>query len=164
MNSTATQHFTAEFRDVMAGVCTPVTVVTALNDARPHGTTVSAFASLSMSPPMVLVALDRGSDLLAVVREHGRFGINVLGRGQDDLALTFARKGIDKFDGIGWTLSAGVPRIDGVPGWVACRVADLVDGGDHVVVLGHVEHADRVDHPPLTYHRRTFGTHSAEQE
>ncbi|MCQ4121049.1 flavin reductase family protein [Rhodococcus tibetensis] len=164
MNSTATQDFTSEFRDAMASVCTPVTVVTALDGARPHGTTVSAFASLSMNPPMVLVALDRGSDLLAVVREHGRFGINVLGHGQDGLALTFARKGSDKFDGIGWSLSAGVPRIDGAPGWVACSVADLVEGGDHVVVLGHVEHADRGDHPPLTYHRRTFGTHSAEQE
>ncbi len=164
MTSTATQDFTAEFRDVMASVCTPVTVVTALDGARPHGTTVSAFASLSVSPPMVLVALDRGSDLLAVVREYGRFGINVLGRSHSDLALTFARKGTDKFDGTGWTLSEGVPRIDGVPGWVACSVAELVDGGDHVVVLGNVEHADRTDHPPLTYHRRTFGTHRAEQE
>ncbi len=59
MNSPATQDFTTAFRDVMAGVCTPVTVVTALDGDRPHGTTVSAFASLSMAPPMVLVALDR---------------------------------------------------------------------------------------------------------
>ncbi|EME66775.1 MULTISPECIES: flavin reductase family protein [Rhodococcus] len=164
MNPIAAQEFTAEFRDVMASVCTPVTVVTALDGARPHGTTVSAFASLSLDPPMVLVALDRGSDLLTVVRSGGRFGVNVLGHGQDALALTFARKGTDKFDGVDWSLSAGVPRVDAAPGWLACRVADLVDGGDHVVVLGHVEAAARVDHPPLTYHQRTFGTHSAEQE
>lgn len=164
MNSTATQDFTASFRDVMGGVCTPVTVVTALDGDRPHGTTVSAFTSLSMTPPMVLVALDRGSDLLAVVREQRRFGVNILGHGQDELALAFARKGTDKFDGIEWSLSAGTPRINGAPGWVACAAADLVDGGDHVVVLGHVEDADRTDHPPLTYHRRTFGTHSPGQE
>ncbi|MEE2032662.1 flavin reductase family protein [Rhodococcus chondri] len=164
MNAIATQDFTTEFRDVMANVCTPVTVVTALDGHRPHGTTVSAFASLSMSPPMVMVALDRGSDLLVLIREQKRFGINVLGHGQDGLALAFARKGADKFDGVEWSLSAGVPRIDGAPGWVACHVADLVDGGDHIVVLGHVEDAARADHPPLTYHGRTFGTHSAEEE
>jgi len=161
---TATHDFTDLFRDVMAGVCTPVTVVTALDGDRPHGTTVSAFASLSLHPPMVLVALDRGSDLLSVVRVRGRFGVNILGHGQHDLALRFARKGLDKFDGVGWSLSSGAPRITGAPGWVACTVADLVDGGDHVVVLGHVVEADRADSPPLTYHRRTFGTHSAEQE
>ena len=51
---------------------------------------MSAFASLSLTPPMVLVALDRGSDLLALVRTSGRFGVNVLGSTQSALALTFA--------------------------------------------------------------------------
>lgn len=164
MNSPAAQDSTTAFREVMAGVCTPVTVVTALDGDRPHGTTVSAFASLSMTPPMVLVALDRGSDLLEVVRARHRFGINILGHGQDDLALAFARKGADKFTGVDWSLSGGSPRITDVPGWVACTVAEFVDGGDHVVVLGHVEESDRTDHPPLTYHRRTFGTHNAGKE
>jgi flavin reductase (DIM6/NTAB) family NADH-FMN oxidoreductase RutF len=94
------------FREVMASVCTPVSVVTAVADDRPHGTTVSAFASLSMTPPMVLVALDRGSDLLAVVRSTGRFGLNVLGSDQCALASTFARKGPDKFAGVPWELDA----------------------------------------------------------
>ena len=57
---TAAAELQAHFREVMAGVATPVSVVTAISDGRPHGTTVSAFASLSMDPPMVLVALDRG--------------------------------------------------------------------------------------------------------
>lgn len=71
------------FRKVMASVVTPVSVVTAMSggegDGLPHRTTVSAFASLSMNPPMVLVSLDRASDLLALVRQTGRFGVNVLG-------------------------------------------------------------------------------------
>ncbi len=58
----------ADFRDAMATVCTPVAVVTAMDGERPHGTTVSAFASLSVDPPMVLVALDARSDLLTLVR------------------------------------------------------------------------------------------------
>src|SRR4051812_47150351 len=102
------------FREVMAGVCTPVSVVTAMADGIPHGTTVSAFASLSMDPPMVLVSLDRSSDLLAVVRTAGRFGLNVLSSSQSTLALRFARKGgVGKFAGVRWDIEAGVPRLPG---------------------------------------------------
>ena len=149
------------FREVMAGVATPVTVVTALRDGRPHGTTVSAFASLSLTPPMVLVALDRRSDLLARLAIGAPFGVNVLGAHQAALAAAFARKSSDKFDGVEWTEHSGVPRLCGSPGWLVCSVAQLVDGGDHVVVLGDVVHAASSAAPPLVYHARTFGTHRA---
>jgi flavin reductase (DIM6/NTAB) family NADH-FMN oxidoreductase RutF len=150
-----------EFRAVMAGVATPVSVVTTLTDGRPHGTTVSAFASLSMTPPMVLVSLDRGSELLARLAIGSVFGVNVLGSDQAPLALTFARKGADKFSGVGWTADSGAPRLTGSPGWLACTVSQLVDGGDHVVVLGEVQAAATDGGAPLTYHARTFGTHAA---
>jgi flavin reductase (DIM6/NTAB) family NADH-FMN oxidoreductase RutF len=152
----------ARFREVMAQVPTPVSVVTSMGDGLPHGTTVSAFASLSMTPPMVLVALDRGSDLLAMVRETRRFGVNVLGVDQSPLALAFSRKGgTGKFDGVRWEVDAGVPRLTGSPGWLACRVTQLVGGGDHVIVLGEVQRAATAAGSPLTYHARTFGTHAA---
>jgi flavin reductase (DIM6/NTAB) family NADH-FMN oxidoreductase RutF len=152
----------ARFRNVMAGVATPVSVVTALSDGLPHGTTVSAFASLSMTPPMVLVSLDRASDLLARVRETGRFGVNVLGSDQSALALAFAKKGgTAKFNGVRWEIDNGLPRLPGAPGWLACDVVSLVDGGDHVVALGTVMAADTLAGRPLTYHGRVFGTHAA---
>lgn len=150
------------FREVMASVCTPVSVVTAMADERPHGTTVSAFASLSLDPPMVLVALERGSDLLALVRQTGRFGLNVLSGDQPHLASAFARKGgAAKFAGVDWHVDSGVPRLPGAGGFLACTADRLVDGGDHVVVLGTVLAVDTVATPPLTYHRRVFGTHTA---
>ena len=149
------------FRDVMAAVPTPVTVVTALRDGVPHGTTISAFASLSMAPPMLLVALDRRSELLARLAIGQRFGVNVLGAQQARVAAVFARKGTDKFAGVDWTADSGAPRLTGSPGWLACTVAQLVDGGDHVVVLGDVVRAEATGGPPLTYHARTFGTHTA---
>jgi flavin reductase (DIM6/NTAB) family NADH-FMN oxidoreductase RutF len=150
------------FRDVMAAVCTPVSVVTATVDGRPHGTTVSAFASLSMHPPMVLVSLDRTSELLAVVRSSGAFGLNVLGRDQSGLARVFAGKsGAGKFAGVPWELDSGVPRIPGAGGFLACRVARLVEGGDHIVLLGDVLVAHPAEGQPLTYHGRVFGTHVA---
>ncbi len=148
------------FREVMAGVCTPVAVVTGLDGTRPHGTTVSAFASLSLEPPMVLVSLAHSSDLLAVVRDSGRFGVNVLGSAQADLAARFARKGDDKFSDVGWRLDGGLPRLDGAPGWLACDVTELVVGGDHYVALGTVLAAATEEAAPLVYHRRVFGTHS----
>ncbi|MER6936143.1 flavin reductase family protein [Nocardioides sp. NPDC127514] len=149
----------ASFKEVMAGVATPVSIVTTISD-KPYGATVSAFASLSMSPPMVLVSLDRGSDTLQQIRETQRFGLNILGSDQSETALSFAKKGgLEKFTGTGWSVDHEVPRIHGAPGWIACSVADLVDGGDHVIVLGHVVAAELNHARPLIYHGRVFGTY-----
>jgi flavin reductase (DIM6/NTAB) family NADH-FMN oxidoreductase RutF len=149
----------SEFREVMSSVATPVSVVTTMGGGQPFGTTVSAFASLSMTPPMVLVALDQSSDLLNQVRTSGMFGLNVLASDQSELALAFARKGgASKFRAIEWELHSGLPRLPGAVGWLACMVDQLVDGGDHVVALGHVRVAETAEGHPLIYHRRTFGT------
>ena len=154
-----------DFREVMAGVCTPVSVVTAMAGDAPHGTTVSAFASLSMDPAMVLVSLARSSELLSTIRASGTFGVNVLSSNQSVLARRFARKGgLGKFAGVHWDVEAGVPRLPGAGGFLACDVTDLVEGGDHVVVLGLVRSAATVAEPPLTYHGRVFGTHAAFEE
>jgi len=151
----------AAFKEVMAGVCTPVAVATTSTGGEPHGTTVSAFASLSMTPPMALVSLDRGSDLLPAVRTSGTFGLNVLARGQAVLAARFARKGGPaKFDGITWELSANVPRIPDAIGFTACVVDQLIEAGDHVLALGLVVAASGNAAEPLTYYRRAFGTHA----
>jgi flavin reductase (DIM6/NTAB) family NADH-FMN oxidoreductase RutF len=152
---------TATFRAVLATVCTPVSVVTTMAGDRPHGSTVSAFASLSLNPPMMLVSLDLGSDLLRHIRGSRTFGLNVLHTGQAALAAAFARKGDDKFDGVDWVLEAGVPRLSGCAGWAACTVEQLVPGGDHLVVFGRVVGAGHEAAPPLTYHQRQFGTHEA---
>jgi flavin reductase (DIM6/NTAB) family NADH-FMN oxidoreductase RutF len=149
------------FKAVMGSVCTPVTVVTAFDGERPHGTTVSAFSSLSLTPPMVLVALDEKSDLLAMLHSSSRFGINILSHAQDGLAGQFATKGGDKFAGVDWAPRAGAPHILNSACWFSCEVASLVSGGDHTIVLGNVIETDYLDHAPLTYHRRSFGTHAA---
>jgi flavin reductase (DIM6/NTAB) family NADH-FMN oxidoreductase RutF len=151
----------ATFRDVMAAVATPICVVTALSGGRPHGTTVGAFALLSRNPPMVVLSLARTSELLAVIRSTPRFGVNVLGSTHAGWAITFARKGgAAKFAGVPWSLDGGLPRLPDT-GWLVCRVARLIDGGDHVLVLGDVTAAHPASGLPLTYHGRMFGTHAA---
>jgi len=149
----------AAFRETMAAVCTPVAVVTGLDGDRPHGTTVSAFASLSMNPPMVLVALDRASELLALIRRTRRFGLNLLGGTQAGLARRFATKGgAAKFAGVPWERHAEVPRIPGCAGFLGCTVAGLAHGGDHLIVLGNVVAAETTGDLPLVYHGRAFAT------
>ncbi|RSM64765.1 flavin reductase [Actinoplanes sp. ATCC 53533] len=148
------------FRDLMAGVCAPVTVVTAAQDGVPYGTTVSAFASLSLRPPMVTVAFDRGSNVLTRILATGRFGVNVLGQAQDDLALAFARRTSSRFDGVDWHQDHGLPRLAEAPSWLVCDLAQAVEGGDHLLLLGSVAHAQTVVAAPLVYGHRMFGTHS----
>jgi flavin reductase (DIM6/NTAB) family NADH-FMN oxidoreductase RutF len=147
------------FRDVMAEVCTPVAVITTTLDGIAHGTTVAAFMSLSLRPPMVVVALDRGSDLLAKVRLTRRFGINVLAMSQDQLAAQFAGKDGERFAGVTWSLVDGLPRLADAIGWLACKAERFLDGGDHVLIPAWVQTATAAPAPPLTYHRRVYGTH-----
>jgi len=146
------------FKDVLGAVAAPVAVVTSLDDAGPHGTTVSAFCSLSLAPPMVLVSLDGDSTLLARVRRSGRFAINVLAQRQAALATRFARKGADKFADVAWHDESGLPRLPDARGFIACRVERHVPAGDHVLVLGLVEQAERSDASPLLYCERRFGS------
>lgn len=148
------------FRQTMACVVTPVAVVTTVHQGRAHGTTVSAWVSLSMSPPMVLVSLDQTSRLLGHLRESRRFGVNILGADQAGIATTFASLDQDKFGLLEWAYDAGLPRLGGLAGWLACDVAELVPGGDHVVAFGTVRAAEPGDAVPLTYHARRFGTHT----
>ncbi|WP_040800599.1 flavin reductase family protein [Nocardia higoensis] len=161
MSDQLSADLTAQFRDAMATVCTPVAVVTAMDGDRPHGTTVSAFASLSMSPPSLLVSLDQGSELLSLILRSGTFGVNVLGSVQSALAAQFARKGKDKFLDVAWQVDRGVPRIAGVPHWVAAEVMDTATVADHTIVFGRALAVESEIVPPLTYHDRVFGTHAA---
>ena len=116
------------FRAIMATVCSPVTVVRGMAGDAPHGSTVSDFCSLSLNPPLVSVALDRSSNLLRVIRRTRRMGVNLLGHTHGELALTFAQKSTDKFDGIPWLDDCGLPRLDEAPGWLACDVERVVSG------------------------------------
>jgi flavin reductase (DIM6/NTAB) family NADH-FMN oxidoreductase RutF len=144
----------------MGSVCTPVTIVTALDGERPHGTTVSAMCSLSLDPPMLMLALDNGSALLQVLRKVSRFGVSVLADRQGPIAANFATKGDDKFRDVPWVERLNAPFIVDAACWFACETTELVPGGDHVVVLAEVLDTGHEDHAPLTYHRRVFGTHT----
>jgi flavin reductase (DIM6/NTAB) family NADH-FMN oxidoreductase RutF len=148
--------FLDEFRETMSRVPSPVTVVTTLGESGPHGTTVSAFCSLSAEPPLVLVALDRSSDLLALLTETRRFGVNLLAATQEELARACAEKGPEKFKDVPWYFDANLPRIEGAAAWLSCEVAEFLEGGDHVIVVGLVTDCGKGESEAIVYHRRRF--------
>ncbi len=128
------------FRDTVGAFATGVTIVTARGPAGPAGLTTNAFSSVSLDPLLVLVCFDNGSRTLPVVREAGRFAINVLRAGQEDLAATFASKRLaeEKFAAVTHTEDHGVPVLDDALAWLACDVHQLVPAGDHTIGIGVV--------------------------
>lgn len=141
----------------MAHVPAPVTVITTTLGGMPTGTTVSAFASLSITPPMVVFALDNRGGMIERLRASSRAGINILSGDQAHIALQFARRGAaDRFDDLDWHADHGLPRISQATSWLRCEELQFVPGGDHTVVLGTVTEAQTTPGPSLAYHLRTF--------
>ena len=115
---------------------------------------------MSLRPPLISIALDRASNLLARILESGRFGVNVLGCTQDDVAMLFASRGVDRFTQVQWSTADRLPRLGGTAGWAACELHQTVQAGDHLLLIGLVLNAASFPQPPLVYGHRTFGTHS----
>src|SRR5436305_6266818 len=125
-----------QFRAALGVYATGVTVVTAIGANGPSGATANAVTSLSLDPAMMLACRDRGSRTLNSVREQGRFGVNALAAGQEELARRFSSKDPEpaKWENVGWSEQQGLPRLDGAILWVACELRDLIDGGDHLIL------------------------------
>jgi 3-hydroxy-9,10-secoandrosta-1,3,5(10)-triene-9,17-dione monooxygenase reductase component len=146
------------FRSVMGHFATGVTVVTVATDDGPVGMTANAVCSLSLEPLLLLVCFDNAARTLPAVRANGRFGVNVLGSGQEDLARLFASKRPEreKFAGVAHTVHDGIPVIEGVLAWVGCRLERLIPGGDHTIGIGAVEAAEAGRGEPLLWLRGSY--------
>jgi flavin reductase (DIM6/NTAB) family NADH-FMN oxidoreductase RutF len=146
------------FRDVIGRFATGVTVITTTVAGVDHGTTASAVSSLSLEPPMLLVCLNRTSDTQDAVLRSGVFGVNVLAEDQGEIAYRFAKKGADKFDGVGVRHgTTGVPLIEHALAHLECEVQETVPGGTHTVFLARVHRVAGSGGAPLTYFRGRFG-------
>ncbi|MFV0430359.1 MAG: flavin reductase family protein [Arachnia sp.] len=144
------------FRDAMARVPAPVTIITASVSDVAYGTTVSAFASLSLTPPMVFFALDGRGRMVERLRLTRRFGVNVLASDQAGLAERFAARTADRFDRVAWADDSGLPKLAHTASWLRCEVVAIEPGGDHSIVLGRVAGAENYRTDALSYHLRTF--------
>jgi 3-hydroxy-9,10-secoandrosta-1,3,5(10)-triene-9,17-dione monooxygenase reductase component len=150
-------------RRVLGSFPTGVTVVTSLEDGTPRGVTVSAFMSISLEPPLVLVALDQARSLDPVIQRTGAYAVNILG--EDDAALSdcFAGApvvpGRDALCGAAWHPGAvGMPILERAIASLECRLEQVVRLGDHDFLVGRVVSLAGGDDgaEPLLYRRRRY--------
>jgi len=147
-----------EFRRLLGHFATGVTVVTTCDaDGRPSGLTVSAFASLSLDPPLVLVCVDHKSQTYPALRERGRFVVNVLTTDQEAVSRRFATTRLDKFDDVPYRPSAhGLPLIESALAHIECVTVATHLEGDHTIFVGRVEGATFGAGHPLLYYRGQY--------
>lgn len=133
--------------------------MTVLDADRQRATTVSAFSSVSLAPPLVMVALNNDSVSLTSLTPGGAFAVNVLATGQDDVSRRCAFADRVGLDGVDYTVGQnGCALIDRALVHLECTVHSIVPAGDHHVVLGLVSRAQHSDSEPLLYWHRKYGS------
>lgn len=152
------------FRNLMSNWATGVSVVTSVGPRGPHGMTANAFLSVSLEPPLVLVSIGADNDSLAIIRETGRFAVNILAHEQEHLSVLFAirrERGEEAFVGVDWSPSPnGLPWLKGAVAQLDCSVQAAIPAQDHTLFLGRVEVLQEAAplEAPLVYFRSGYTT------
>ncbi|MEU5420978.1 flavin reductase family protein [Streptomyces sp. NPDC001407] len=149
------------FRDFFGSSPAAVSVVTVRDtDGEPRGFTCNTVCSVSVTPPLLLVCVDKKSQTLPFLVVGGGFVVNVLADGGQEVAKTFATRAERKFDSVRWTPSVaaqGAPVLEDVAlAHAACVVTEVIEAGDHWIVLGRVEEARVWGRRAVLYHRGAF--------
>ena len=149
---TVDQH---SFRAVLGRFSSGVTIVTTRDKRkRDQGMTVSAFCSVSLEPPLVLICIEHTASIYGSLDKATHFTVNILSEGQEAIARRFAERGANRFSGIGFTPGQnGMAIIDDVLGYVECEVLSRHQAGDHDIIVGTVDAAIANEGKPLLYYR-----------
>lgn len=143
-----------ELRQVCGEWITGVTIVTSAdNSGTPVGMAVNSFSSLSLDPPLVLFCPAKTSSTWPKIQDNGRFAINILSESQGQLPRTFAKPGAEKFVGVDYTMDTDLPVLSETSAHLVCSIVDVLEGGDHYIVVGRVESFERHEKEPLIFHR-----------
>lgn len=148
----------SEFRHALGQFATGVTVVTTrAASGQALGLTVNAFASVSLTPPLVLVCIDRRSDAHQGFATSGLFNVSMLAEDQQEVSRRFATRGTVKFDGPPLPVGAnGVVFIPGAIALLECRIAATHSAGDHTIYIGEVTRTEARPGRPLLYHGSAY--------
>jgi 4-hydroxyphenylacetate 3-hydroxylase, reductase component len=142
------------FRNALGSFATGVAVVTALDPQdKPMGLTINSFASLSLDPPLVLWSIDQHSDLYDQFCQADHYAIHVLREDQQPLSNHFTKAGDDQFDQI--DIEHGISALPLLFDYTArfqCKVVQRYEGGDHVILVGHVLDIKHSPAQPLIFH------------
>lgn len=150
-----------DFRDVLRHFPSGVTIVTIQADGEQHGLTVSAFASISPTPPLIMVAIDHKHHAETLLQTSGAsFAVNILAADQQELSNRFAWvKDEDRFLVGEWTTAVtGAPILADALGWLDCTIYARHNAGTHTIYVGEVVASDvpRADEAPLVYWNRAY--------
>jgi flavin reductase (DIM6/NTAB) family NADH-FMN oxidoreductase RutF len=144
------------FRSVLGRFASGITVVTTRDaEGRDVGMTVSAFASVSLEPPMISVCIERRASMFHALCGAATFGVSILASDQEALSRRFSvMESSHRFDGIGYERGeSGVVLLDEALAHIECRRVAQHAAGDHTIFIGEVERADARDARPLLYYR-----------
>ena len=143
------------FRSVLGRFASSVTVLSARDaTGRDHGMTVSAFSSVSLDPPLVLVCVDKTASIYPTLFDTKYIGISILGEQHEELSRRFAEKDADRFDDL--EIRRGehdVALIAGAHAHLEGRIITRHDAGDHTIFIAAVEKASAHEGRPLIYYR-----------
>ncbi|HUO83695.1 MAG TPA: flavin reductase family protein [Thermoanaerobaculia bacterium] len=144
-----------QFRNTLAQFASGVTVVTVSHEGVRTGLTVSAFCSLSLQPPLVLICIENSIRSHTVIDAAGHFAVNVLSEEQQEISNRFASSAEDKFSGLATREGTmGDPLIEGSLATIQCRIVDRYSGGDHTIFVGEVIESEIAEQQnPLLYFR-----------
>lgn len=147
-------------RDAFGTFMTGVTVVTTIDSAgQPVGFTANSFSSVSLDPPLLLVSIAKTSKSYTHFIEGQGFAINILSEGQKEVSNNFARPVEDRFSTVRWQRGPqGAPVLDGVAAWFDCTLHQVVDAGDHAILIGHVQGFEASNRAGLGYYRGSYFT------
>lgn len=147
-------------RACMGQFASGVTVVTGVDEQGvPLGFACQSFASLSLDPALILICVDHRGRSWPQIAPSGKFSVNVLGEGQDDLVSRFGSSRGLRFEGLDWHYSAqGTPSLPGVLLRVHCEVHEVLPGGDHDIIVGRVTDLEQGDGgDPMLFFRGKIG-------
>ncbi len=129
-------------------------VTTRSADGPDEGMTVSAFCSVSLEPPLVLICIEKSASVYESLTNAPQFVVNILSARQEQIARRFSIVDIDRFEGVGFSRSRnGIAVLDEVLGVIECKRVALHDAGDHTVIVGEVEVGRAENGTPLLYYR-----------
>lgn len=146
---------TRALRDAFGSFMTGVTVVTTCKeDGVPIGFAANSFSSVSLDPALLSVCIAKTSSNYKNFIKTEHFGINILSESQRDVSNAFARSGTDKFAGIQWENSKNNnPILDKVSAWFDCQIYQVIDAGDHAILIGKIKDFYSEGYAGLGYYR-----------
>ncbi|MGC8639981.1 MAG: flavin reductase family protein [Isosphaeraceae bacterium] len=142
----------AKQRKIMGQFATGVTVVTTGGKAGTHGLTANAVASLSLDPPLVLVAVEKKAHSLEYLKVNRCYAVNILRLEQEDVSRRFATPGPKDFAGLAISSAVtGSPILTDCLAYLDCIVVDILPGGDHEIFVGEIVAGEVNGGNPLLY-------------